>query len=279
MRGGASAPENELLRRATDLLLRKERGVGISAPPAPARQKGRPARSQPQPRPAGEGRKAAEAVSDLLNVLDRRRGRFLPGEQQRLVTQLEDTARRAEPWLTGRQRKKITDWKNRTPTPPAPRKGTAPTPSRPPSAAFPAPVPKVKRKPKRAHHEDALPTWPRELDLIADAARDVLEHAARLGKTISFTLLCTQVKGLRELSQEQQRRALDVASARSHSRQPLTVLITTGSKTPHPHYQQPGNGPAAQAAWTKAVADVHASFEPRTPPPGAQPDGQHSTGR
>lgn len=280
---GASAEENELLRQAADLLLRKERGVGVNAPPAPARRRGRQARSQPRPTRNGsaatsQAQPATDAVANLLDVLDRHRGRFLPGEQQRLVAQLAHTARQAEPWLTGRQRTKIADWKNRTPAPPAPRAATTPTPSLPPAAPAPAPLPEV-RKPKRAHRNEAPAGWLRDFGLIADAARDVLEHAARLGKTISFELLCTQVKGLRELSPEQQRQALDLASARSSSLLPLTVLITTSGSTPQPHYRQPGNGPASRAAWHKAVADVHASFQPGPPPPGARPGGKRGAGR
>ncbi|MER6354648.1 hypothetical protein ABT186_23220 [Streptomyces sp. NPDC001634] len=290
VRGGASAVENELLRRATDLLLRKDRGVGVSAPPPPARR-GR--LSRPQPRPAktgstatGEAQRAAEAVTDLLDALDRRRGHFLLGEQQRLVAQLENKARHAEPWLTGRQRKKITEWKNRTPqNPPAPRKAAAPLPSLPPAAVGPAPasVPEVRRKPKRERHEEIPSARPTDLDLVADAARDVLEHAARLGKTIPFELLCAQVKGLRQLNEEQQRRALKTACAPSRAGQPLAALITTGNGTPHPHYQhlnrQPDRGPAAQAAWQKVVADVHAAYRPRPPPPGAQPGSHREGGR
>ncbi|WFB05606.1 hypothetical protein LRS74_00155 [Streptomyces sp. LX-29] len=58
--GGASAEEDELLRRATDLLLRKERGVGVSPPPTPARRRSHP--SRPQPRPTGSGSTAAGAT-------------------------------------------------------------------------------------------------------------------------------------------------------------------------------------------------------------------------
>jgi hypothetical protein len=118
--GGASAAENELLRRATDLLLRKDRGVGVSAPPpSAARRRGRPSPRELRPArtTASSGSKAADAVADLLNTLDRRRGRFLPGEQQRLVARLEDKARQAGPWLTSRTRMKITAWKNSTPRP------------------------------------------------------------------------------------------------------------------------------------------------------------------
>jgi hypothetical protein len=103
----------------------------------------------------------------------------------------------------------------------------------------------------------------------------VLEHAARLGKTVVWEQLCAQVKGLRELSEEQQRRALKAASARCRSPLPLAVLITTGSGMPHPHSwhqaRQKGNGPAALDAWHKAVADVHAAYRPTPPPAGARP--------
>ncbi|MEH0475076.1 hypothetical protein QA943_40770 [Streptomyces sp. B21-097] len=109
---------------------------------------------------------------------------------------------------------------------------------------------------------------------MADAARDVLEHTARLGTTIGWDRLYAQVKGLHELSEEQQRRALKSASARARSAQPLAALITING-TPHPHYRdlaRAGDGPAARRAWQQAVADVHASYRPGPPPPGARPD-------
>ncbi|MEU1407980.1 hypothetical protein ABZ471_37640 [Streptomyces sp. NPDC005728] len=285
VRGGASAVENELLRRATDLLLRKERGVGVSAPPASSPRR---RLSRPEPRPArtgsaaaGEARRAAEAVADLLDALDRRRGHFFPGEQQRLVAQLEVKARQADPWLTARQRKQITVWKNGI-AQAAPGRGKAlPAPSLPPAAGQ-EPAPEAKRKPKHTRREGIPTTHPSRLNLIADGARDVLEHAARLGKTISFELLCTQVKGLRELNEEQQRRVLKAACAPTRAGQPLAALITTGSGIPHPHYRhlarQPGDGSAAQAAWQKAVAGIHASYQPGPPPPGAQPGSHHEGG-
>ncbi|MGW6144434.1 hypothetical protein [Streptomyces sp. NPDC055140] len=280
--GGASAEENALLRRAADLLLRRERGVGVSAPPAPPSRRGRVVRTQR----LGKSRagQAAEAVADLLDTLDRRRAHLRPGEQQRLVTQLQDKARVAEPWLTRTQRKQITAWKARTKpvaaAPAAPPAVPAVQVSQPPSApaettpARPASPGQPKRDvPRRVPTPAAVPTG---IDAVADAARDVLEHAARLGATIPWDRLCAQVKGLHELSEEQQRLALEAASARSRSAQPLAALVTTNSGTPHPHYRHPhgtGDGPAAQATWRNAVADVHASYRPKLPPPGARPHG------
>ncbi|WP_143076829.1 competence protein CoiA family protein [Streptomyces sp. MUSC 14] len=279
---GASAEENALLRRATDLLLRKDRGVGLNAPPpSPDRQPGRLSPRNPRPvkNPQNPKLTAAEAVFDLLDTLDRRRDHFLPGEQQRLVTQLEDKARQAGPWISRRTRKQITAWKNSTAqTAPAPRTTTAtPAPPRPP-ATTQEPAPKAKRKMKHAHRQSAPTNPPADLNLVADAAKDVLEHTARLGKTITWEQLCAQVKGLQELDEEQQRQALKAASSRSRSHLPLATLITTGNTTPHPHsrhpVQQQGNEPDAEAAWHKAVASVHAAYRPGPPPPGATPSTQ-----
>lgn len=271
--GGASAEENALLRRAADLLLRQERGVGVSAPPPGPPGRGRLVR-------AGRGGKssagrAAEAVADLLDVLDRRRGHLGPGEQERLVTRLQDQARAAEPWLTRVQRRQVTAWTKRT------------RPAAPPVAQVSvAPAAVVERTPAQsaaprerrrdAPRRPAPAAVPAGVDAVADAARDVLEHTARLQATIPWDRLCAQVKGLRELSEEEQRRALESASARSRSTRPLTALVTTGSGTPHPHYRHPatpGDGPAARRAWQQAVADVHASYRPGPPPPGARPAG------
>ncbi|MFD4415653.1 competence protein CoiA family protein [Streptomyces sp. NPDC058476] len=278
-RGGASAEENTLLRRAADLLLRRERGVGVSAPPPPAPRRGRLTRAGR----TGKSRagQAAEAVADILDILERRRGRLHPGELRRLVTQLQDKVREAGPWLTRQQRRQVTSWETRSqpaaapaapPAPvvkvsvrPAPTSGHAP--ERPPA-------PKEGSKhagPRRTSAPAAIPTG---IDAVADAARDVLEHTARLGTTIPWDRLCAQVKGLHELSEEQQRRALKSASARSRSAEPLTALITA-NKAPHPHYRHPAktdDHPAAQRAWQQAVANIHASYRPAPPPPGARPD-------
>ncbi|MFJ6650462.1 hypothetical protein ACIQPS_32925 [Streptomyces sp. NPDC091290] len=104
---------------------------------------------------------------------------------------------------------------------------------------------------------------------MADAARDVLEHTARLGATIGWDRLCEQVKGLASLTEAQQRQALK-ATSRSRSGLPLAALITTGDGMPHPHSRHlagPGN---ALASWQKTVAAIHASYRPGRPPPGAR---------
>ncbi|MFE2716983.1 hypothetical protein ACFXKI_34775 [Streptomyces mirabilis] len=46
---------------------------------------------------------------------------------------------------------------------------------------------------------------------------------------------------------------------------------------PHPHYQHltaTGGAPSDPTVWRQTVADVHASYTPGLPPPGARPDGQ-----
>lgn len=84
----------------------------------------------------------------------------------------------------------------------------------PPTAAI-AQVP-VRPAPARQREGRRSPSViPTGIDAVADAARDVLEHAARLGTTISWDQVCAQVKGLAGLSGDQQRRALRSASARS----------------------------------------------------------------
>ncbi|MDX2935580.1 hypothetical protein [Streptomyces ipomoeae] len=274
-RGGASAEENELLRRAADLLLARERGVGVSAPPAPPPRRGRISRAGR----AGRSRagQAAEAVADLLDALDRRRGHLRPGEQQRLVAQLKDKAEEAGPWLTRQQRKRITAWDKRTKQAPAPAPPSA-APAAPvgvPPAAVQAParpVPPVRHTHGGTRRPAAVVA---DIDAVAGAARDVLEHTARLGTTITWDRLCAQVKGLAELNEQQQRQALKSVS-RSRSAPPLAALIPTSSKTPHPHSRnlaRIGDGPTAQAAWQQAVADIHASYRPTLPPPGARPVG------
>ncbi|WP_435059657.1 competence protein CoiA family protein [Streptomyces sp. bgisy060] len=269
-RGGASAEENELLRRAADLLLARDRGVGVSPPSPPPPRRSRVSRGgRTGASPAG---KAAEAVADLLDALDRRRGHLHPDEQQRLVTQLQDQADTAGPWLTRAQRRRIAAWQKRTQSAAAP---AAPRVVRMPVA--PASAVEAPARPASAGQRGGPrrpPVVSPDINAVADTARDVLEHAARLGATISWDQVCAQVKGLAELSEEQQRRALKSASARSP--RPLAALITVGDGTPHPHYwhsARAGDGQAAQAAWPQAVADIHAAFRPGTPPRGARPDG------
>ncbi|MFF9158254.1 competence protein CoiA family protein [Streptomyces sp. NPDC014846] len=278
-RGGASAEENELLRRAADLLLRTERGVGASAPPASTnRQPGRlsPRAPRTAKSSASPGRKAAEAVTELLDTLNRRRGHFLPGEQQRLVARLQDKAGPATPYLSKRIREQVTYWRQHTgQAPPEPRKPPAPTLSLPSAAVLspPAtPTPRAKGRPEpKKHRRETLPAHPRDLDLVADAARDVLEHAARLGKTLPFEQLCAQAKGLQGLSSEQQRRVLRTACSRSRAGMALAALLTTGRGEPHPPYRHLARQPDTGADWHRAVADVHACYRPGPPPPGARP--------
>jgi hypothetical protein len=277
-RGGASAEENELLRRAADLLLARERGVGVSAPPSPAPRRGNISRAGRTGRSrAGQ---AAEAVADLLDTLDRRRGHLRPGEQQHLVAQLKDKAEEAGPWLTRQQRRRISTWDKRAqPAPAAPKTKPTTRVSVLPAAAVEAPARPAAAEPRApggARRPPAATAVPADVDAVADAARDVLEHTARMGATISWDRLCEQVKGLAKLTEAQQRQALKSAS-RSRSGQPLSALITTDDMTPHPHslhLAEAGDGPMGQAVRQKAVADIHASYRPGLPPPGARPGGR-----
>lgn len=83
---------------------------------------------------------------------------------------------------------------------------------------------------------------------LADAVRDVLEHAARVGKTVAFADLCAQVKALGELPESDQvqvlRRVKPTARPRSPKPQSpdlLTALISTEAGTMHPIYRQLAN--------------------------------------
>jgi len=279
-RGGASAEENTLLRRAADLLLRRERGVGVSVPPAPPPRRGRISRAgRTGKSPSGQ---AAEAVADLLDTLERRRGRLRPGEQRRLVVQLQARAGEAGPWLTRQQRRQVTSWEERSQPAVAPAApSAAPVPEvSVPSATATVEAPARRVAPERGkrggpHRPSTPAAFPTGTDAVADAARDVLEHTARLGTTIGWDRLCAQVKGLHELSEEQQRQALKSASARSRCVRHLAALVTLHGM-PHPHYLhlvKTGHGPAAQKTWQQTVEDVHASYRPGPPPPGARPGG------
>ncbi|MEL3946386.1 hypothetical protein AABC07_11985, partial [Streptomyces sp. LNU-CPARS28] len=220
---------------------------------------------------------AVEAVTGLLDTLDRRRDRLRPGEQQRLVAQLRNRAAEAGPWLTARQRQRITTWEETRATPAA--EPASPPQARRPLAPAPAAAvktPELPAAPKRRARARTLgpSAAPTDLCAVADAVRDVLEHTARLGPTISFDRLCTQVKGLSGLSEAQQRHALQAASARSRSPRALAALITTSNaEKPHPHYQHLAKT-GAQAAWQQALAQVHAAYQPGPPPPGARPGGR-----
>ncbi|WP_326762719.1 hypothetical protein OHB35_52525 [Streptomyces phaeochromogenes] len=78
---------------------------------------------------------------------------------------------------------------------------------------------------------------------LADAVRDVLEHAARLGKTVPFASLCAQIKGLSGLTESDQMCVLQRVKPTSRPRSPipqrpvlLAALITTDAGTMHPFY-------------------------------------------
>lgn len=175
---------------------------------------------------------------------------------------MKDKAEEAGPWLTRQQRRRISAWEKRTqPAPAAPTKPTT----------------RVSVLPAAAVADTARPTQqlsgarrpPADVDAVADTARDVLEHTARLGATIGWDRLCEQVKGLAELTETQQRQALKSAS-RSRSAQPLAALITTGDGTPHPHSRHlagVGDGPIAQAAWQRPWP----AFTPPTGPASHRP--------
>jgi hypothetical protein len=105
---------------------------------------------------------------------------------------------------------------------------------------------------------------------LADAVRDVLEHAARLGKTVVFADLCAQVKNLGELPESDQVQVLQRVKPTARPRSPkpqrpalLTALITTEAGTMHPIYRQLANHAGhhlpqqADSAWTDTVKILH----------------------
>lgn len=182
------------------------------------------------------------------------------------MAQVKNRAEEAGPWLTRQQRRRISAWEKHTqPAPVAPKAKPATRVSVLPAAAVEAPVRPTAAE-QRTRGGPRRP--PADVDAVADTARDVLKHTARLGVTIGWDRLCEQVKGLAELTEAQQRQALKSAS---RSAQPLAALITTGDGMPHPHSRHlagVGDGPTALAAWQKAVAGIHAGYRPGLPPPG-----------
>ena len=269
-RGGASAAENDLMRLASDELLRIERGVGLKPSSSPPRRRrvgkrdGRAARlvaSSEQPGRPGS-RKAVQSVVALLDALHRRRDHITPGEQQRLVSQLAAKARKASHLLTENQRTEVIAWQRMPPS--IPRPAARPAPAAPPSPST-ARRERAPRKRQRSRPDKSAPgVVPSEVAGAAETARDVLEHAARLGKTVPFSQFCAQVKGFLSLGTEQQHEALKHAS-RSRSA-PLASLITTDDGEIHRHYRHlakqagrelPADGDAARAAWREVVTEVH----------------------
>ncbi|GAA4703974.1 hypothetical protein [Streptomyces youssoufiensis] len=165
--GGATAEENDLIRAAADALLMLERGVGVPTPRKPTFQESR----------------ALQRVERLLRVLPQHRAHGM-AVTLRQRNQLAKAAEQASAWLTDEQRFQVQEWKNDPEPAPAPR---APQTPRDRSPRLPA------SRPKPFNGAD-----------LADAVRDVLEHAARLGKTVPLTDLCAQVKGLGELTESDQ---------------------------------------------------------------------------
>ncbi|MGJ5763128.1 competence protein CoiA family protein [Streptomyces galbus] len=238
-RGGATAEENDLIRAGADALLRLERGVGVPTPREPTYQE----------------RKALQKTERLLRVLAQHRAHGL-GVTLRQRNQLAQAADQAAAWLTDKQRAQVQQWR------------TDPEP---------APVPRAPQ-PQRGHSPRRPASRPKPFDGagLADAVRDVLEHAARLGKTVSFTDLCVQVKGLGELTESEQVQVLHRVrpTARPRSAAPqrpalLTALITAEDGTMYPVYRQLADRAGhllpqqADSAWTETVKILHDRY--RTP--------------
>ncbi|GAA3476181.1 hypothetical protein [Streptomyces yanii] len=246
LHGGATAQENDLMRRAGDLLLRLERGVGAPTPREPDRLE----------------RRALKTVGRLLRELDLQKGRGIQTVTPRQRGQLEQASEQAGQWLSDQQRSKIASLRQ------APS-GPVAVPRDPQRTS--APVPTSRKAAAGLADAGGLDTAG-----LADAVRDVLEHAARLGKTVTFSSLCAQVKGLAELPQSRQvyvlRRVTPTAVSRSPRPQRpalLTALITNEEGTMHPLYrrladlaghhlpQQPNS------AWADTVTVIHDRYRSR----------------
>ncbi|MET9669405.1 hypothetical protein ABZY19_29215 [Streptomyces sp. NPDC006475] len=237
-RGGATAEENTLIRAAGDALLRLERAVGVPTPREPTFQE----------------RKALQKVERLLGDLAQQKAHGIRSVTPRQRRQLNQAATEASEWLTVKQRDQIQGWQNQpTQSVPLPRNLRPSRPERPP------------------HHAPASsPSESFDAAALADGVRDVLEHAARLGKTVTFTSLCDQVKGLGELPESQQLSVLRRVKPTARSRSPkpqrpalLTALITTETGTMLPLYRQLADhaghhlSQQADSTWTKAVEIIH----------------------
>lgn len=243
-RGGATAEENGLIRAAADALLRLERAVGLPTPREPTFQE----------------RKALQRVKRLLDVLAQQQRHGIRSDTARQRRQLAQAAELASAWLTVDERSQVQAWQTAPEEPaPVPRDPQPPTGGRPPRIPPAAP---------RSGRFDAAG--------LADAVRDVLEHAARLGNTVPFADLCAQIKGLGELTESDQvqvlRRVKPTARPRSAKPAPpvlLTTLITTEAGTMHPIYRRLADHAGhhlpeqADSAWTENVKILHDRY--RTP--------------
>ncbi|MFE7332322.1 hypothetical protein ACFU8W_47225 [Streptomyces sp. NPDC057565] len=244
--GGATAQENDLMRRAGDLLLRLERGVG-----APTLHE-----------PNLLERKALKTVERLLRELGRQKDRGIQTVTPRQRRQLAQASEQAGQWVTDQQRSKIASVLQEPSGPVAvprnPRQKSAPVPTTRKPVAEPA---------------DAGGFDPAGL---ADAVRDVLEHAARLGKTVPFSSLCAQVKGFAELPESRQvyvlRRVTPTAAPRSPAPQRpvlLTALITNEQGAMHPLYRRLADlaghhlPQRPNSAWADTVNGIHDRYRTR----------------
>ncbi|MFE7620565.1 hypothetical protein [Streptomyces sp. NPDC057496] len=210
---GATAEENDLIRTAADALLRLERAVGVPTPREPTFIE----------------RKALQKVERLLGDLAQQKARGVSGIATRQRNQLTQAAQKASSWLTDHQRGQIQAWQTApTLSAPMPRDPRLASPGRPPLIPPPA-----------------SGSGPFDAAGLAEGVRDVLEHAARLGKTVTFTSLCAQVKGLGELTESDQVQVLwrVKPTARPRSSKPqrpalLTALITNEAGGMHPLYRR-----------------------------------------
>ncbi|MFF4732856.1 hypothetical protein ACFY3M_48055, partial [Streptomyces mirabilis] len=242
--GGATAEENGLIRAAADALLRLERAVGVPTPREPTFQE----------------RKALQKVQRLLGSFAEQKRRGFPMVTPHQRRQLAQAAKQASAWLTDVQRSRVAAWQ------------TAPTES--------APAPRDPQPPVRAVARRIPPAAPHSARFdaagLADAVRDVLEHAARVGKTVAFADLCAQVKDLEELPESDQVQVLRRVKPTARPRSPkpqrpalLTALISTEAGTMHPIYRQLANHAGhhlpqqASSTWTDTVKTLHDRY--RTP--------------
>ncbi|MFD9566124.1 hypothetical protein [Streptomyces sp. NPDC059994] len=241
---GATAEENDLIKAAVDALLRLERAVGVPTPREPTFAE----------------RKALQKVERLLGDLAQQKARGVRSIAPRQRNQLTQAAQQASSWLTDHQRSQIHAWQTApTLSAPTPRAPQLPAPGRPP------------RTPPAASSRK-----PYDAAMLADGVRDVLEHAARLGETVTFTSLCAQVKKLGELAEPDQvqvlQRVKPTARPRSPKPQrpaPLTALITDEAGGMHPLYRKLADHAGhhlpqqANGVWTSTVEILHDRY--RTP--------------
>ncbi|MFG2227931.1 hypothetical protein [Streptomyces sp. NPDC048644] len=143
---------------------------------------------------------------------------------RRLVRRLSWTADPAMPYLTGEQRTAVARWKAEAARPTStPAARTSQTPS--PAAAL---APQPKRQTKPANRRNTVPD-------VTAAVRDVLEHAARLGKTVPWSRLCAEARGFADLPYESQRAVLaNAGKTKTETRDvALSTLVVTEDGHPY----------------------------------------------